>query len=43
VSPHDPLSLAAAIGVLGLSAILAAWLPSRRAARVDPAVSLRSD
>jgi putative ABC transport system permease protein len=43
VSPHDPLSLAAAIGVLGLSAILAAWLPSRRAARVDPAVSLRYD
>lgn len=43
VSPHDPLSLAAAIGVLGLSAVLAAWLPSRRAARVDPAVSLRYD
>ena len=43
VSPHDPLSLAVGIGVLVLAAVLAAWRPSHRAARVDPAVSLRND
>ncbi len=40
VSTSDPLTLAAAAGVLIFSAILASWLPARRATRVDPAVSL---
>jgi predicted permease len=41
VAPNDPLSLIAAIAVLALTALLAAWIPSRRAARVDPMVALR--
>jgi hypothetical protein len=41
VTPGDPVSLVAAITVLALTAALAAWLPSRRAARVDPMVALK--
>jgi predicted permease len=41
VTPGDPLSLVAGIGVLTVTAVLAAWIPSRRAARVDPIVALR--
>jgi predicted permease len=43
VSPFDPLSLAAAAGTLAMAAGVAAWLPARRAAGVDPAVSLREE
>jgi putative ABC transport system permease protein len=41
VAPDDPLSLMAGIAVLALTAAVAAWMPSRRAARVDPMVALR--
>ena len=41
--PRDPPTLAAAAVVLGLAAMLAAFAPARRAARVDPAVVLRVD
>lgn len=43
VSPVDPLSLAAATTVTVLAALLAAWLPARRAARVDPMIVLREE
>jgi putative ABC transport system permease protein len=42
-TPSDPLSYAAALGVLALTAAVAAWLPAQRATRVDPAVTLRSE
>ena len=43
LSPLDPLSiLTAVIFVLSLT-LLAAWLPARRAAAVDPAIALRTE
>jgi predicted permease len=43
VSPTDPLTAAAVAGVLLLVAGLAAFVPARRAASVDPAVTLRAE
>jgi predicted permease len=43
VSPTDPASLVAAVTVLVVTAALAAWIPSSRAAGVDPAIALRSE
>jgi predicted permease len=43
VSPRDPVSWTSAPAVLLLAAALAGYLPARRAGRVDPADSLRSD
>ncbi len=43
INPRDPVSLAAAVLALGLSAALAAWWPAWRASRVDPMVALRQD
>jgi putative ABC transport system permease protein len=41
VAPHDPALLACALLVLLLAIFLAAWIPARRAMRVDPLVALR--
>jgi ABC-type antimicrobial peptide transport system permease subunit len=43
VAPVDPLSLAVAAAALVVAAGLAAWLPARRAALVDPATVLRQE
>jgi predicted permease len=43
VPPEDPTTVALVIIVLITVALLAAWIPARRAARVDPMVALRSD
>jgi predicted permease len=41
LEPGDPLTIAGAALVLTTIALLAAWLPARRAARIDPSVVLR--
>ncbi len=39
----DPRAFAAALGVLAASALVATFIPARRAASVDPAIALRAE
>ena len=43
VAPQDPVTMAAAAGLLGLVALGAAYPPARRASRVDPMAALREE
>ena len=43
VPERDPFTIGAVVLLLLVVAMLAAWLPSRRAARVDPIAALRHD
>jgi predicted permease len=43
VSPRDPAVLLATTVLLMAAALLATWVPARRAARVDPITALRAD
>jgi predicted lysophospholipase L1 biosynthesis ABC-type transport system permease subunit len=43
VTSADPLTYIAVVGMLLISALLASYLPARRATRVDPIVALRAE
>ncbi|MPY87200.1 MAG: FtsX-like permease family protein [Luteitalea sp.] len=40
---HDPVTFAAVAVLMGVAALVAAWVPARRAARVDPVIALRAE
>lgn len=43
LTPQDPASMAVARAVLGVATSVAAYVPARRAARIDPCRALRAE
>jgi ABC-type antimicrobial peptide transport system permease subunit len=43
VSETDPLTFVAIATLLVFVALLACWIPARRATRIDPMIALRSE
>ena len=43
VPPIDPIAFGGAAALLVSAAVLASWVPARRASRVDPMIALRGD
>ncbi len=41
IEPGDPATIAGAIAVMAVVALVAGWLPARRASRMDPLAALR--
>lgn len=43
VTPHDPATIAVAVGVLLLAALVASYAPARFAATLEPTTALRRE
>jgi predicted permease len=43
ITPADPATIAGAVAVMMLVALLAGWLPARKASRLDPMIALRHE
>ena len=43
LSPLDPLAYVSVVAIMTLAALIATLVPARRALRVDPAVTLRTE
>jgi ABC-type lipoprotein release transport system permease subunit len=41
ISPVDPVSICVAVALLGFASTLASYIPTRRAAKIDPMEALR--
>jgi len=41
IEPHDPITMIGTVVIMVTVAALAAWIPARRAAKIDPMVALR--
>jgi putative ABC transport system permease protein len=41
VAPHDPVTLVGVALIMGAIGLAACWIPARRAARIDPAITMR--
>jgi ABC-type antimicrobial peptide transport system permease subunit len=42
-APSDPITFAGMVLFLGLMALLAGYIPARRASRIEPMIALRSN
>jgi putative ABC transport system permease protein len=43
MKPNDPVALTIAVSTLVVAALLAGYVPARRASRIDPMVALRHE
>jgi ABC-type antimicrobial peptide transport system permease subunit len=43
VTPIDPIAIGGAVTAMLIVALMASWLPARRASRLDPMVALRHE
>ena len=43
VSPTDPVTLLAAVGLVSACMLLGSYMPARRATKIDPMVALRCE
>jgi putative ABC transport system permease protein len=43
IRPHDPISYLATVALLAVAAVIACWIPARRATAVSPMDALRTE